>query len=64
MVRAALLSTKQVSVMLGVSEGTLRWWRTTGIGPHWIRVGPRLVRYDPEELELFLRGRVDAGFAD
>jgi hypothetical protein len=34
-----LLTSKQASKRLGVSEGTLRNWRSEGIGPKFIRQG-------------------------
>jgi len=40
-----LLTTQQVSVMLGVSEQWLEVGRQQGYGPEYQKLGPRLLRY-------------------
>lgn len=45
----ALLTGIQAAKWLGVSEYTLRRWRSQGRGPACVRVG-RLVRYRTEDL--------------
>jgi excisionase family DNA binding protein len=39
----------EVSDYLGVPKATLAWWRTSGRGPGFLKVG-RAVRYDPDEV--------------
>jgi predicted DNA-binding transcriptional regulator AlpA len=40
-----LLSTKQVSALLGVSTQWLEQGRKQNYGPEWIKLGPRTTRY-------------------
>jgi len=54
--RHDLLSTRSASAYTGVSEDTLARWRRQGIGPRWVRIGPRLVRYPRHALDQFLGG--------
>jgi hypothetical protein len=51
-----LISTGRAAAMLGMSEGTLRYWRCAQIGPPYHRIGGR-VRYDLDDLRTF----ADAG---
>ncbi len=53
----ALWSTKHVAKYLGCSEVAVRTWRRTGIGPRFIRVTPRQVRYRPGDVQAFLDSR-------
>ena len=48
-----LLDEQEVSRRLSVSVNTLRYWRVSGDGPNYVKLG-RLVRYDPVALEKFL----------
>ena len=52
-----LLSPRQASTYLGCSEKTLSDWREMEIGPAWIRVGNKLVRYDETDLITWLARR-------
>ncbi|MFD8533892.1 helix-turn-helix transcriptional regulator [Streptosporangium canum] len=49
-----LLERSVVARRLGVCVRTLERWAKRGIGPRAIRVGPRLVRYDPSEVDAWL----------
>ena len=49
-----LLNTRQAARLLGVSPGTLTNWRWCGLGPQFIQVGPRAVRYALADLEEFV----------
>lgn len=40
-----LLTSRQVAGMLSVPEGTLRYWRTVGLGPVWHKLEGS-IRYD------------------
>jgi hypothetical protein len=40
-----LLTSKAVSEMLSVPEGTLRYWRKVGLGPKWLKLEGS-IRYD------------------
>ena len=46
-----MLTEGAVSIALGVSPRTLQRWRAAGIGPHFIRLGARLVRYAQPDIE-------------
>src|ERR1700733_14771078 len=48
-----LLDEQEVSRRLSVSVNTLRYWRVSGDGPNYIKLG-RLVRYGAVALEKFL----------
>jgi predicted DNA-binding transcriptional regulator AlpA len=54
-----LLSTKQAAQILGLSPMTLRIWRVAGrkVGLGYVKVGPRIVRYERSEIARFLRSR-------
>jgi DNA-binding transcriptional MerR regulator len=59
-----LLEERDAARALAVSAETLRLWRRRGIGPPYVRVGPRLVRYLRDDLASFIRSRrVEAGRA-
>jgi len=36
---------KEASDLTGIKVKTLQGWRLRGVGPPWVRVGQRLVRY-------------------
>ncbi len=48
-----LLDEREVSRRLSVSVNTLRYWRVSGDGPNYVKLG-RLVRYDAVALEKFI----------
>ena len=57
-----LLSTRQVSRMLGVSVSTLKLWRQKRIGPPFVRCGSSedgssVVRYPFQSLEQWVASR-------
>ena len=49
----ALLSTYQLSELLGVDPRSIERWRQTGDTPRYLKLG-RLVRYDPRDVETWL----------
>jgi len=52
-----LLTSKTVSEMLSVPEGTLRYWRKVGIGPKWLKLEGS-IRYDLADVLAYIdRGR-------
>jgi predicted DNA-binding transcriptional regulator AlpA len=57
-----LLNEKELSRLLGLSIGTLRFWRTIGRGPRYRKVG-QLVRYAPSEVQEWLSRRPSGGEA-
>jgi len=52
-----LLTSKTVSEMLSVPQGTLRYWRKVGIGPKWLKLEGS-IRYDLADVLAYIeRGR-------
>ena len=51
-----LLTKAEVSRIFNVSINTVRYWRQSGDGPNYIKIG-RLVRYHAAELESYLQRR-------
>jgi excisionase family DNA binding protein len=43
----------EVAAVLFVSRQTLSRWRQQGIGPAWIRLGPRTYRYTRAAVEAY-----------
>jgi DNA-binding transcriptional MerR regulator len=55
-----LLPDKIAAQELGLQVQTIRNWRSLGIGPPYIRVGTRAIRYDEDDLHRFIeRGKVE-----
>jgi len=48
-----LLTGKQLSTMLGIPEGTLRYWRNVGLGPVWHKLEGS-IRYALEDVEAYV----------
>lgn len=48
-----LLKSKQVSDLLGVPEGTLRYWRSVGLGPVWHKL-EGTIRYNSVDVEVYV----------
>lgn len=58
-----LLDEKELSKLLRVSIGTLRYWRVIGRGPQYRKVGVQLVRYAPSDVHEWLNRRPVGGEA-
>ena len=65
-----LLSTKQVSEILGMPESTLRYWRCAGLGPSYVKLGGR-IKYDEADVHAYVKAnrqvpsvRAHGGFDD
>ncbi|ODU41779.1 MAG: hypothetical protein ABS96_30375 [Lysobacteraceae bacterium SCN 69-123] len=59
-----LLDEKEVAATLGVAPGTLRNWRSLRIGPVYVKLGKRAVRYRRSDVETFIAsGTADMGVA-
>lgn len=52
------LTTAQAAAKLGVSNRTLEDWRCRGGGPLFVRLGRRLIRYRPCDLNTFVDANV------
>lgn len=55
----SLLTTKQAARLLGLSPQTLEKWRTQGVGPNFIKLGNKSVRYSSHAIEAFIEGGCD-----
>lgn len=53
-----MLTEQDVSKRLGVKAKTLQMWRWRGIGPRFVRMSSRAVRYRPEDVESFVAAHV------
>lgn len=49
------MTTEQAAEYLSVSNGTMRNWRSRGEGPRYHLLGGRLVRYEVEDLDAYMR---------
>jgi predicted site-specific integrase-resolvase len=49
-----LLTAKELSDILGIPEGTLRYWRNVGLGPVWHKL-EGTIRYPMEDVEAYLQ---------
>ena len=47
-----LLTPLQKAHELGIHKETLRRWRRAGTGPQYKQLGPQIVRYYPELIEV------------
>lgn len=48
---------------LGISEASLRLWRSEGKGPRHFRAGEKLVRYRRADLDAWIEARLSAPVA-
>lgn len=55
--RESLLDTKKSAKFLNVNPKTMIRWRMQGIGPQFIRIGARTIRYRLRDLERWLERR-------
>ena len=51
-----MMSPRDLARRCGVALGTVYWWTATGQVPH-VRLGPRCVRFRPEEIDLWLESK-------
>ncbi len=49
------LNVSEAACLLGVSASTLRRWRQRGIGPAFLKLGPRRIRYSRIDVDAFLK---------
>jgi excisionase family DNA binding protein len=55
-----IFSTPAAARYLGVSESTLRFWRTNGEGPQYFHAGDRLIRYRRVDCDAWIEARLSA----
>jgi hypothetical protein len=58
-----LLRPDAVARQLGLAKATLATWRGTGIGPKFVCLSHKTVRYQAADVELFIADRVRASTA-
>ncbi len=58
-----LLNTEQAGEFLAVSPETLRTWRCRGLGPAFVAISPRCIRYRFEDLKEWTEARLSGGAA-
>jgi predicted DNA-binding transcriptional regulator AlpA len=49
-----LLTPEEAGRLLGVGIQTLSNWRTRKVGPIYVKVGQRLIRYREDDLQAFV----------
>lgn len=49
-----LLNTKEAAALLGLSPQTLEKWRSMGVGPAYLKLGNKAVRYRHSALLAFI----------
>jgi predicted DNA-binding transcriptional regulator AlpA len=54
---ASLWSTKQVAQRVGCKEVTVRSWRRGNLGPPYIKISARQVKYRSEDVERWLENQ-------
>lgn len=52
-----LVPPKEAARILGVTERILESWRFRGLGPRFVKMGIKCVRYHPLELEQYVASR-------
>ena len=52
------LTPKQAARYVGISEGALRLWRSSGKGPCFFKAGEKLVRYRRVDLDAWIEERL------
>jgi len=58
-----LLTESQTAERIAIPVSTLRYWRSTGEGPNFVKIG-KYVRYDPSTLERFIQQNVRVSNAE
>ena len=58
-----LLKTAEAAKRLGVAKRTMEDWRLDKIGPPYVRVGRRLIRYRASDLAEYVASSPDATIA-
>jgi uncharacterized protein YjcR len=51
------LNTAEAAEMLGVRPATMRGWKSQRVGPPFIQLSPRCVRYDEHDIQTYANER-------
>jgi hypothetical protein len=58
-----LVNEHEAAAIIGGEVGTLRNWRSLGKGPHYYKIGERMVRYHRADLAAFIGSQMHSGEA-
>lgn len=53
----ALITAKEAALFLSIKETTLAWYRYQGLGPQFIRLGAKLIRYKVGDLRDYTQSQ-------
>lgn len=59
-----LLTEDEAAELIGFTPRALQNWRRVGGGPRFVRVGSRVVRYRPQDLEAWAAERLRTSTSD
>ena len=59
-----LLTQREAALVLRLSERTLERWRVAGIGPRFVRLGRRSIRYPQQNVDAYVAARVVASTSE
>jgi prophage regulatory protein len=59
-----VLTSAETAELTHIKEGTLRYWRATGQGPAWFRLGPRRIAYRRSDVEQWIRSQFANSYVD
>lgn len=54
------MTPRQASKYVGITENTLRFWRSRGAGPRYFKAGEKLIRYRLTDLDRWIESRLSA----
>ena len=57
-----LVAPSQLAAYLKVSNSTLERWRRTGEGPPFVKLGRRIVAYQPSSIQKWLKSGEQVGY--
>jgi predicted DNA-binding transcriptional regulator AlpA len=52
-----ILKTPDAALYVGAGIPTMEKWRLTGEGPRFVRLGPRAIGYDIQDLDAWIESR-------
>jgi predicted DNA-binding transcriptional regulator AlpA len=52
--RRILMTTEQAAEYLGLSVSALTKWRHYSIGPDYVKIGPRAIRYHLDDIQAYI----------
>ena len=53
----ALITAKEAALFLSIKASTLAWYRSQGLGPQFIRLGAKLIRYKVSDLREYTKSQ-------